>query len=488
MAGAQAGRASRPLTPSPPRPRADRYRRPGDHPGRSLGHLRPRTSRRRRPGRQRPGRRAPRSPRPGPAAAPLACGPRLLRRAPAVARRVPPGLDHLGPSRTCPGTTPSCGSPTSTADGHAGRPAQPDRRRTTRRVGHPAPLVSRRACCTTSRTAPAGGISTTRPGRPCAPSTPSSAGRTGCSATPPTGSCPMAGWWPSGPRRPGPPRAASPDGRASRRTCPFPTMTSCSPPDGAVSPSPPRRPRPPAVVRLDLRRGRSSVLRRSREVPIDEAAISAPDAVEFPTGGGEIAHALFYPPRHPGLRRARRRAAPADRDHPRRPDVQRHVPVFNLSVQYWTSRGFAVADVDYRGSTGYGTAYRRRLNGAWGIVDVEDCAHVVGWLAGRGPGGRAPGGHPGRQRRRVHDAGRAGVHRHLRGRGQPLRRGRPRAAGPRHPQVRVPLPRRAGRPVAGGRRRVPATLTHPPRRRRSPARSSCSRAWRTPSSRRPSPS
>ena len=59
-------------------------------------------------------------------------------------------------------------------------------------------------------------------------------------------------------------------------------------------------------------------------------------------------------------------------------------PVFDLSVQYWTTRGFAVADVDYRGSTGYGTAYRRRLDGSWGITDVEDCAHVVAWLAGQG--------------------------------------------------------------------------------------------------------
>ena len=65
--------------------------------------------------------------------------------------------------------------------------------------------------------------------------------------------------------------------------------------------------------------------------------------------------------------------------------------MFDPFVQFWTTRGFAVADVDYRGSTGYGTAYRRRLNGEWGVVDVEDCAHVVRWLAARGraDGGRA---------------------------------------------------------------------------------------------------
>jgi dipeptidyl aminopeptidase/acylaminoacyl peptidase len=58
--------------------------------------------------------------------------------------------------------------------------------------------------------------------------------------------------------------------------------------------------------------------------------------------------------------------------------------MLNLSVQYWTNRGFAVADVDYRGSSGYGRAYRQLLAGQWGIADVEDCAAVVRWLDGRG--------------------------------------------------------------------------------------------------------
>ena len=55
-----------------------------------------------------------------------------------------------------------------------------------------------------------------------------------------------------------------------------------------------------------------------------------------------------------------------------------------LDVQYWTSRGFALLDVNYGGSTGYGTAYRRRLNGKWGIVDVDDCANGARFLAERG--------------------------------------------------------------------------------------------------------
>ena len=59
-------------------------------------------------------------------------------------------------------------------------------------------------------------------------------------------------------------------------------------------------------------------------------------------------------------------------------------PGFNLAIQYWTTRGFAVVDVDYRGSTGYGTAYRRALNGRWGIVDREDCEAAAQFLVERG--------------------------------------------------------------------------------------------------------
>jgi dipeptidyl aminopeptidase/acylaminoacyl peptidase len=147
---------------------------------------------------------------------------------------------------------------------------------------------------------------------------------------------------------------------------------------------------PSAVVRLDLDDAQVQVLRRSREVPVAVDAISAPEAVAFPTGAGETAHALFYPPRHPQM------AGPPD-DRPPLIVISHGGPTsqttsaFNLAIQYWTSRGFAVADVDYRGSSGYGTVYRRRLNGAWGLVDVEDCAAVVRWLAdqGRVDGGRA---------------------------------------------------------------------------------------------------
>jgi dipeptidyl aminopeptidase/acylaminoacyl peptidase len=160
---------------------------------------------------------------------------------------------------------------------------------------------------------------------------------------------------------------------------------------------------PPAVVRLDLASGPDSVatvqtsrvqtsrvqtIRRSREVPIDAGHISRPQAIDFPTGptptgSAPTAHALFYPPAH-----ATATAPPGER-----PPViviihggptSSASAVFNLSVQYWTNRGFAVADVNYRGSSGYGRSYRQLLAGQWGIADVEDCAAVVRWLDERG--------------------------------------------------------------------------------------------------------
>ena len=59
-------------------------------------------------------------------------------------------------------------------------------------------------------------------------------------------------------------------------------------------------------------------------------------------------------------------------------------PSIKLAIQYWTSRGFAVADVNYRGSSGFGRRYRQGLNEAWGVVDVEDCIHVVKHLTATG--------------------------------------------------------------------------------------------------------
>jgi dipeptidyl aminopeptidase/acylaminoacyl peptidase len=171
-------------------------------------------------------------------------------------------------------------------------------------------------------------------------------------------------------------------GRAEAQDLPFSSFSELRPASGGVIALAASATQPPAVVHLDLASG-VQVLRHSREVRVDPAAISKPEAVEFPTGADEIGHALFYPPRNPGFRGP-------DRDRPPVVVVIHGGPtgntaaVFDPFVQFWTTRGFAVADVDYRGSSGYGRAYRRRLNGEWGVVDVEDCANVVRGLASQG--------------------------------------------------------------------------------------------------------
>jgi len=142
--------------------------------------------------------------------------------------------------------------------------------------------------------------------------------------------------------------------------------------------------RSPAVVSLDLESGETRVHRTSSALSIDDRNLSRPVALTFPTGdGSETAHGFYYPPRNASYR------APAGESPPLL--VMSHggptgatSDTLNPSTQYWTSRGFAVLDVDYRGSTGYGRAYRERLYGEWGVVDVEDCVAGALHLAGTG--------------------------------------------------------------------------------------------------------
>jgi dipeptidyl aminopeptidase/acylaminoacyl peptidase len=116
---------------------------------------------------------------------------------------------------------------------------------------------------------------------------------------------------------------------------------------------------------------------------MDSSYFSVPRAIEFPTEAGLTAHGFFYPPQNPDYR------APADELPPL--IVKSHggptsaaSTALALSVQYWTSRGFAVLDVNYGGSTGYGRQYRERLNRKWGLVDVDDCANGARYLVKKG--------------------------------------------------------------------------------------------------------
>jgi dipeptidyl aminopeptidase/acylaminoacyl peptidase len=140
---------------------------------------------------------------------------------------------------------------------------------------------------------------------------------------------------------------------------------------------------PNRVVRIDLSTGTTDVLRESSRVPVDAAYFSVPRAIEFPTERGLTAHALLYQPANPGF------AAPEGERPPL--IVMSHggptgnaTAAFGLDMQYWTTRGFAVVDVNYGGSTGYGRAYRERLNGQWGVVDLQDCLNAARYLVEQG--------------------------------------------------------------------------------------------------------
>jgi dipeptidyl aminopeptidase/acylaminoacyl peptidase len=140
---------------------------------------------------------------------------------------------------------------------------------------------------------------------------------------------------------------------------------------------------PKQVVWLDFATRSVEVLRESMSVPVDEAYLSLPEAIEFPTEGGHTAHALSYGPRNPGFTAPEGELPPLIVTAHGGP-TGNATPLFELAVQYWTSRGFAVVDVNYGGSTGYGRAYRQRLNGMWGVVDLQDCVNAARFLVDRG--------------------------------------------------------------------------------------------------------
>jgi dipeptidyl aminopeptidase/acylaminoacyl peptidase len=138
-----------------------------------------------------------------------------------------------------------------------------------------------------------------------------------------------------------------------------------------------------AIVQLNLATEEREVLLSTNNAAIDTAYFSIPEPIEFPTEHSQTAFAFFYPPRNPDY------VAPAGELPPLL--VMSHggptastSNAFNLEKQFWTSRGIAVLDVNYGGSTGYGRAYRERLKGQWGIVDMDDCVNGAKYLVERG--------------------------------------------------------------------------------------------------------
>ena len=140
---------------------------------------------------------------------------------------------------------------------------------------------------------------------------------------------------------------------------------------------------PVSLVLFDLASSKWQELRKSSDLDIDPDYISAAQPVEFPTEDGKTAHAFYYPPKNLDFQ------GPAGEKPPLL--VKSHggptgaaSSALGLATQFWTSRGIGVLDVNYGGSTGYGREYRERLNGKWGIVDVDDCCNAALHLVSQG--------------------------------------------------------------------------------------------------------
>ena len=136
------------------------------------------------------------------------------------------------------------------------------------------------------------------------------------------------------------------------------------------------------LVGLDLTNGRLQVL-KPQPLTVDINYISQPQTIAFPTQNGQIAYAFYYPPHNPEFH------APIGTRPPLL--VKSHggptsatSSQLSLKVRYWTSRGFAYVDVNYRGSSGYGRAYQEQLTSQWGIADVADCIAAAQFLVGKG--------------------------------------------------------------------------------------------------------
>jgi dipeptidyl aminopeptidase/acylaminoacyl peptidase len=139
----------------------------------------------------------------------------------------------------------------------------------------------------------------------------------------------------------------------------------------------------PTIVQLHLGTGEIESLRQSSDLRLDPRYLSIPQALEFPTEGGETAYGFFYPPANGDY------TAPPG-ELPPLMVISHGGPTgstdstLDLGIQYWTSRGIAVLDVNYGGSTGYGRVYRQRLDGQWGLVDVDDCINGARYLVQQG--------------------------------------------------------------------------------------------------------
>ncbi|MBK8741177.1 MAG: S9 family peptidase [Betaproteobacteria bacterium] len=141
--------------------------------------------------------------------------------------------------------------------------------------------------------------------------------------------------------------------------------------------------RPDGVVRIDLGTHGEQVIRSSSSAIVAPGYVAIAEAITFPTEGGREAHGFFYRPTNAAYRAAAGERPPLLVLNHGGPTSATDAG-FNWSIQFWTSRGIGVVDVNYGGSSGYGRAYRQRLNGQWGVVDVDDAVNAAKYLVARG--------------------------------------------------------------------------------------------------------
>ena len=138
-----------------------------------------------------------------------------------------------------------------------------------------------------------------------------------------------------------------------------------------------------SVVKLDLQTGNYEVLKETFPLPCGKGYISKPELIEYTTENKLTAFAFYYPPTNQDFCKKGGDLPPLIVKSHGGPSGHTNASL-SLEVQFWTSRGFALLDVNYGGSTGYGRKYRERLRGTWGITDVDDCANGALYLANKG--------------------------------------------------------------------------------------------------------
>lgn len=137
------------------------------------------------------------------------------------------------------------------------------------------------------------------------------------------------------------------------------------------------------IVKLDLETNQQSVVCSASQLDLDPAYLSRPELLEFPTENGLTAYGFYYAPKNKDFQGSITEKPPLIVKSHGGPTASTSSSL-SLKIQYWTSRGFAVLDVNYGGSTGYGRAYQHRLRDQWGIVDVDDCVNGAQYLEKQG--------------------------------------------------------------------------------------------------------